>query len=183
VIVRSTRSCVALVLILTAVTLAGCRSGSHSGNPSPIGTTSSSPSPAPSAVAADAAIAAYRGMWKAVVAASAVPDPDAPDLRRYASGDALKLIVGKLVVDRDQGKVAKGDVVLNPTVTALQPPDKPTQATITDCVDDTNWLEYKKSGELWNNEPGGKHHNTATVTLIDGVWKVSSFTLEVKGTC
>ena len=53
----------------------------------------------------------------------------------------------------------------------------------TDCVDDTNWLEYKKSGELWDNEPGGKHHNTATVTLTDGVWKVSSFTLEVKGTC
>jgi len=122
-------------------------------------------------------------MWKAVVAASAVPDPDAPDLRRYASGAALKLIVGNLIVDRDQGKVAKGNLVTNPTVTALQPPDKPTQATITDCVDDTNWLEYKKSGELWDNQPGGKHHNTATVTLTDGVWKVSSFTLEVKGTC
>src|SRR5205823_977330 len=111
-------------------------------------------------------------------AASAVPDPDAPDLRRYATGDALKLVVGNLVIDRDQDKVAKGDVVLNPTVTALEPVDQPTQVTITDCVDATNWLEYKKSGELWNNEPGAKHHNTATVKLVDGAWKVSSFTLE-----
>ena len=95
----------------------------------------------------------------------------------------MKLIVGNLVIDRDQGKVAKGDVVTSPTVTALQPADKPTQVTITDCVDATNWLEYKKSGELWDNQPGGKHHNTATVTLTEGVWKVSSFTLEAKGTC
>ncbi len=169
-------------LIAIGLALAGCHSGSgkQGTQPSPV---PSSPSPAPSAVAAAGAVAAYRGMWKAVVAASAVPDPDAPDLRRYASDDALKLIVGNLVIDRDQGKVVKGDVVLNPTVTALQPADQPTQATVTDCVDATNWLVHKKSGELWNNERGAKHHNTATVKLIDGVWKVSSFTLEKGGTC
>ncbi len=181
-IIRSTLSRAVGVLIVTGVAVTACHSGSakHGTQPSSV---PSSPSPAPSAVAGADALAAYQGMWKAVVAASAVPDPDAPDLRRYASGAALKLIVGNLIVDRDQGKVAKGNLVTSPTVTALQPPDKPTQATITDCVDDTNWLEYKKSGELWDNQPGGKHHNTATVTLTDGVWKVSSFTLEVKGTC
>ena len=95
----------------------------------------------------------------------------------------MKLIVGNLVIDRDQGKVAKGDVVTNPTVTALQPPDKPTHATITDCVDATNWLEYKTSGELWDNKPGGKHRTTATVKAVDGTWKVSTFNLEGTGTC
>src|SRR5262245_44621022 len=181
-IVRSTPARGAACLIVISMALAGCHSGSgkQGAQPSPV---PSSPSPAPSAVAAADAVAAYRGMWKAVVAASAVPDPDAPDLRRYASDDALKLIVGNLVIDRDQGKVVKGDVVLNPTLTALQPADQPTQAIITDCVDATNWLVYKKSGELWNNEPGAKHHNTATVKLTNGVWKVSSFTLEKGGTC
>src|SRR6266511_1213323 len=136
-IARSTPPRVILVLIRTGMALAGCHSGSgrHGTQPS---SAPPSPSPAPSAVAAADALAAYHGMWTAVVAASAVPDPDAPDLRRYASGDALKLIVGNLVIDRDQGKVAKGDVVTSPTVTALQPADKPTQATITDCVDATN---------------------------------------------
>jgi hypothetical protein len=181
-IVRSTPARGAACLIVISMALAGCHSGSgkQGAQPSPV---PSSPSPAPSAVAAANAKAAYRGMWKAVVAASAVPDPDAPDLRRYASDDALKLIVGNLVIDRDQGKVVKGNLVTNPAVTALQPTDQPTEATITDCVDDTNWLVYKKSGELWNNEPGGKHHTTASVKLVGGTWKVSSFTLEVKGTC
>jgi hypothetical protein len=178
------RVLVGVVAVATLVAGSGC--GAHPSfsptrTPRPAG--SPSPSPAPSEVAANDAVAAYQGMWTAVVAASAVPDPDAPDLRKYASGQALKLIVGNLIVDRDQGKVVKGNVVTNPTVTALQAPDRPTQVTITDCVDATNWLEYKKSGGLWDNQPGGKHHNTATVTLTDGVWKVSSFTLEAKGTC
>jgi hypothetical protein len=172
-----------LVMITLSLALGGCHSGGKGNQPAPSASTTSSPSPAPSVVAAADAVAAYRGMWKAVVAASMVPDPDAPDLRRYATGDALKLIVGNLVIDRDQGKVVKGDVVLNPTVTALEPAERPTQATIADCVDATNWLEYKKSGGLWNDEPGAKHHNTATVKFADGVWKVSSFTLEKGGTC
>jgi hypothetical protein len=184
VVFRSAPSRLAKLAVITlGLVLGGCHSAGGGQHAVPLASTPSSPSPAPSAVAAADAVVAYRGMWKAVVAAAAVPDPDAPDLRRYASGEALKLIVGNLVIDRDQGKVVKGDVVLNPSVTALRPVDRPTEATITDCVNDTNWLEYKKSGGLWNNEPGGKHHNTATVTLTDGVWKVSSFTLEKKGTC
>ena len=41
------------------------------------------------------------------------------------------------------------------------------EATILDCVDDTNWLEYKTSGERWDNKPGGKHRTTATVKAVD----------------
>lgn len=172
-----------LVGISLSLAVAGCHSGGDGRQAAPLPSVASSPSPAPSVVAAADAVAAYRGMWKAIVAAGAVPDPDAPALRRYATGDALKLIVGNLVIDRDQGKVVKGDVALSPTVTALEPVEHPTQITITDCVDATNWLEYKPSGERWDNEPGAKHHNTATVTLLDDVWKVSSFTLEKGGTC
>jgi hypothetical protein len=173
-----------LVVITLSLALGGCHAAGGGQQTAPsASSTTSSPSPAPSALAAADAVTAYRGMWTAVVAAATVPDPDAPDLRRYASGDALKLLVGNLVIDRDQGKVVKGDVDLSPTVTALEPAEHPTQVTITDCVDATNWLEYKKSGDLWNKEPGAKHHNTAILKLTDGVWKVSSFTLEKGGTC
>jgi hypothetical protein len=172
----------ALALIVVALTLAGCRSGGDGSPPTVRALTSTSSAPAPSAAAAQA-VAAYQGMWKAFVEAAKAPDPDAPDLRRYATDDALKLIVSSLVVDRDQGKVIKGTLVTNPAVTNLQPPNQPVQATIADCVDDTNWLEYKRTGELWDNQPGGRHRTTATVKVIDGVWKVSSFALEAKGTC
>jgi hypothetical protein len=163
--------------------IGGCHSDRDAEPESPSPSAAVISSRVPSDVAANGALAAYRGMWKAVTAAATVPDPDAPDLRRYAEDKALKLVVGSLIIDRDQGKVVKGDVVLNPAVTALEPAERPTQVTITDCVDATNWLEYKKSGELWNKQPGAKHHNTATVKLADGVWKVSSFTLEKGGTC
>lgn len=182
-IVRSTWTRSAVCLVVIGLALAGCHSGGGKQGTTPPSALSSSPSPAPRAVAAADALAAYRGMWNALVAASTIPDPDAPDLRKYASDDALKLMVGNLIVDKDQGKVVKGNVVLSPSVTAMQPAGQPTQATITDCVDATNWLEYKKSGELWDNQPGGKHHNTATVKLVDGAWKVSAFTLEKAGSC
>jgi hypothetical protein len=174
-----------LVLITVGTLLGGCRSGGKAEPTAPpvSATSSASPSASASATADTAALAAYRGMWNAFVEAAKVPDPSVPQLRQYASEDALKRIVGSLVIDRDQGKVVKGPLIINPSVTSLKPADRPTEATITDCVDATNWLEYKKSGELWDNKPGGKHHTTATVKLTNGTWKVSSFTLEVKGTC
>src|SRR5262245_56580170 len=40
------------------------------------------------------AIAAYTGMWMAMAKAAETSNPDDPELRRYAAGDALALLVG-----------------------------------------------------------------------------------------
>ncbi|MFC8849932.1 MULTISPECIES: hypothetical protein [unclassified Micromonospora] len=122
-------------------------------------------------------------MWDAFVEAGAVSDPDAPDLRKYASDQALKLIVNSLYTNRQQGKVTKGALTLSPKITGVKPDTTPTEAGVLDCVDSTNWLEYKVSGGLWDDKPGGKHRTTATVKVSDGAWKVSSFVLEESGTC
>lgn len=167
-----------LALTAMALTLSGCHSDGPDGLPStvaPSGTPHASAPVSPD----DRAVIAYRGMWSAFAEAAKTADPDAPDIRTYASNNALKLIVGGLVSNRAQGKVVKGNLVLHPTATVVSP----TEETILDCVDATNWLEYKTSGELWDNEPGGKHRTTATVKEVDGTWKVSSFNLEGKGTC
>lgn len=129
------------------------------------------------------AVLAYRQMWSAFVAASRTSDPDAPDLRRYTQGQALKLIVSSLYTNRDQGKVTKGNVSLNPRVTAMTPHDDPTQVSVLDCVDSRHWLEYKASGGLWDREPGAKHRTTAVVKRSHGTWKVDSFVLTGGGTC
>jgi hypothetical protein len=177
--IRSRLVRVTLALVLTVVALVACRSGGGGNEP-----TSPARSTTPGASAStvgpgDAAVVAYRGMWAAFVEAAKTSDPDAPDIRKYASDNALKLIVGGLVSNREQGKVVKGNLVLNPKVTTASA----IEATILDCVDATNWLEYKTSGELWDNKPGGKHRTTATVKAVDGTWKVSSFNLEGTGTC
>ncbi|MEU8656152.1 hypothetical protein [Actinoplanes philippinensis] len=137
----------------------------------------------PAAAAERDALTAYRGMWATFVEAGRTSDPEYPDLRTYASGQALRLIASSLFTDRDQRKVTKGDLVLNPKVSVAKPTTAPTEVEIVDCVDSTKWLKYKASGGLWDDKPGGKHRNTATVKSTDGVWKVDSFILEGAGTC
>ena len=172
-------------LVAASVLLAGCSCGGSGKAPTgtPSATPSTTPSLGPSAAAERDAVAAYRGMWDAFVVAGKVSDPDASDLRKYASDQALKLIVSSLYTDREQGKVTKGDLLLNPKVTEVRPASAPTEATVLDCVDSTNWLKYKASGGLWDDKPGGKHRTTAMVKFADATWKVSSFILEESGTC
>src|SRR5262249_12993486 len=153
-------------LVVASVLLgAGCSSDGSGGTPAgtPSATASSTPSLGPREAAERDALAAYRGMWDAFVEAGKASDPDAPDLRKYASDQALRLIVSSLYTDREQGKITKGDLVLNPKVSEVKPAPGPTEATVLDCVDSTNWLKYKASGGLVDDKPGGKHRTTATV--------------------
>ncbi|MDI5938060.1 hypothetical protein BSA16_33770 [Micromonospora sp. Rc5] len=122
-------------------------------------------------------------MWDAFVEAGKVSDPDAPDLRKYASGQALRLIVNALYTNREQKEVILGQLVIDPKVTAVTPAVDPAEATILDCVNDEKWLEHKASGGLANDEAGGRHRTTATVDRTAEGWRVSSFLLEEAGTC
>jgi hypothetical protein len=177
------RSCLMAALAIgVAFAATSCDSGGEQTPPAP-GPTSASPTPDASAVAEGEAVAAYRGMWDAFVAAAVTSDPDAPEIRQHASDQALRLIVGALVTNREQKQVIRGDLVLDPKVTSAKPPEAPTEVTILDCVNSENWLEYKVSGGLVDDEPGGKHRTTATVKKTNGEWKVSSFILEDSGTC
>lgn len=177
-----------VVAVLVAAGLAlvgtGCEGHKAAGGPSAVPSPAGSPSPTAGPYGPyDGALVAYRGMWHAFVDAAKTSNPDASDLRTYASGQALRLIVGDLVTNRAQKKVVLGNLVINPSLAAVSPSSSPTQASIVDCVDDTHWLVYKASGGLYNNVPGGKHHTTATAKLTDGAWKVDSFFLDRPGTC
>jgi hypothetical protein len=167
-------------LVLAALMVSAC---SSSGQTAHASASSRASSASPSMAAKSAAVSAYRGMWGAFVAAAKTSNPDAPDLRRYAEGDALRLIVSDLYTNRDQSKVTLGTVGLDPTATAAQPAAAPTSVTVADCVNDEKWLLYRKSGGLVDNVPGGRHRTTATVKLSGGVWRVDAFTLEDSGTC
>lgn len=172
---------VVTTLLLVAVAASGCSSssqGNSRGTPSP-----STSSLSPAAKAKQDAVTAYRGMWTAFTKAAATANPDEPDLRRYAQGDALKAIVSGLYTDRTQGEVGRGAPLITPTATDVQPANAPTSVAISDCVDARNWLLYYKSGGLVDKTPGGKHRTTATVTRANGTWKVNTFALEGSGTC
>jgi hypothetical protein len=135
-------------------------------------------------LAAQRAIEAYRGMWRAYQEAGQTANPDHPQLAVYATDGALQTLTSGLQSIRDRGLVIKGEVVLDPRVSRVEPADNPTTIEITDCADTTNFLLYRQSGELYNDEPGGRRRVIATVTDTgDEVWKVSSFGAHDIGTC
>jgi hypothetical protein len=135
------------------------------------------------ASAQQAALAAYRNMWHAFVRAARTSNPGDPNLAKYASGNALTLIVNSPAVNREKARVTLGDVGLDPRVVEFQPPQNPTEVQILDCVDARNWLEHNASGGLSDNEPGAKHRTTASMNLSAQGWKVDAFTLLGGGTC
>jgi hypothetical protein len=163
---------------------AACQPSTTDPTPSPSTTNTPPVTTSPSTPAAEAeALAAYRGMWGAFVEAAKTSNPDAPEIRRYAYSNALTLIVNALYVNRDQKEVILGELVLDPKVTAAEPAGDPTEVTITDCVNSEKWLEYRTSGGLVDDKPGGKHNTTATVTKTAEGWQVKAFILREAGTC
>ncbi len=182
----------AALILLSLNAVSGCGAADPPQAPStPAATEAPSPSdpagppPTETAVSPEqAALAAYRGMWKAYVDASQDPDPTRPDLTRYAADDALQVLVEGLETMARNGLASRGDVVLNPQVSSLEPADDPTSAEITDCVDTSGTELYRLSGEPYEGSPGGPRRADATVedTGNDG-WKVTGFALYEVGSC
>jgi len=130
------------------------------------------------------AIGAYDAMWQDMAAAARTADYQSPRLAQHAAGDALSLLTRGVYTNRVRGVVVKGQPVTHPTVTSLKPSTEPTTAIISDCFNDTNWLNFMAStGQLQNHVPGGRHQTTATVTETGGTWKVTELQVGVAGTC
>lgn len=186
-ITRTTSMSLTAAVVLAAGLLGGCsshRSDASSSTPGSSGhSTASTPSRAARVSAESAALAAYRGMWHAFVHASHTSNPQDPQLPRYTSGNALKIITADLSKSRRSHQIGKGNVALHPTVTGARPASAPTEVEIRDCLDDSNWLEYKESGGLVDDVPGGKHRVEAVVTSKSGTWTVTAFALHGVGTC
>jgi hypothetical protein len=171
-----------LWLCVAALVLAAC--GPSSTTPATTSQTlpSASTTPSVSRVTADV-LAAYRTMWANLVTAAETSDYQSPLLSQHASGAALSLLVQGLARDQLHGIVTRGETIHYPRVTSLSPSGIPTRASIADCFDDTRWLEYKTSGGLAKNTPGGRRAAAADVVKTAGTWKVSQITVRATGTC
>jgi hypothetical protein len=158
-----------------SVVLAACGSGS-----SP---TAAPVTPPSAANPGASALAAYQSMWTDLVTAAETSDYQSPLLAQHATGAALTLLVQGLARDQLNGIVTRGKTVHHPQVATLTPAGNPTQASVTDCYDDTHWLEYTASGALAKNNPGGRRATAADLVKKAGTWKVSQLTVQATGTC
>jgi hypothetical protein len=186
-IVRPARSiepklAIAMFALCAAVVLGGCGSGSPTVASPTTTTPAATATTRPNSPAA-MALSAYRAMWADMVIASRTSDYKSPLLPQHASGAALSLLVQGLAKNQQLQIVTKGHPTSNPQVTSLSPTNAPTQATVSDCFNATNWLEYKTGGELFNKTPGGRHATTAIVMATGGVWKVTQLAVRASGTC
>jgi len=164
-----------LVAAVAAVGLTACSAGSSSGTPA---TTAPSGTTAPT-TPADGALAAYRAMWADLASAAKTSDFQSSGLSQHATGTVLTLFTRGLARDQLHGIVTRGQLVLHPAVTS----SSADRATVTDCFDDTHWLEYKTSGALAKNAPGGRRATTAELVRRSGVWKVDQLSVGKVGTC
>jgi hypothetical protein len=135
------------------------------------------------AVVSNEVIAAYRTMWADLVIAAETSDFQSPLLAQHATGDALKLLVQGLARDQLHDIVTRGVTAHHPAVTSLSPALDPTRAIVTDCFDDTYWIEYTTDGARARNNPGGRRSTTADLVKVNGTWKVSELTIAATGTC
>ncbi len=171
----------AAVVMTAALTLGACGGGSA-------GTSPSTTAPSTSTTQTEATVSrrvidAYRAMWADLVVAAETSDFQSPLLAQHATGDALTLLVQGLARDQLHGIVTEGVTVHHPAVTSLSPTSDPTRATVTDCFDDSRWIEYTTDGKRAKNTPGGRRSTTAELVDKDGTWKVSQLTVGATGTC
>jgi len=124
-------------------------------------------------------------MWDSMASAARTSDWRSSALGHFATGEALNTISRGLYADHQDGLVTKGSPKNEPQVAAMTPADEPSRITISDCGDSTNWLKYDAdSGELADDEPGGRRSITAVVDRQqDGRWLVSDFAVRAVGTC
>ena len=175
-------------MLLTAATAAACTSDPTTPPPSSTVASPSSagrPSRSPADTAGRKAVDVYIEMWQNMASAARTSDWQSPLLSEFTTGEALNTISRGLYTDHQNGLVTKGAPKNSPSVSTVEPPDNPTKVMITDCGDSTNWLKYRAdTGELADDEPGGRRAITAVVNLQgNGSWMVSDFAVQELGTC
>ncbi|AXK35900.1 hypothetical protein DVA86_28075 [Streptomyces armeniacus] len=124
-------------------------------------------------------------MWQTMAEAGKTSDWRSPKLSEYATGDALSAISRGMYADHLNGLVTKGSPKNSPKVTSTDPKTNPDTVMISDCGDSSHWLKYRKdSGELADEEPGGRQAITAEVKKQSGQgWKVTRFAVEGVDSC
>jgi hypothetical protein len=180
--VRTRKHTTALLLASSLLALAGC-SDSGPDTPSSPGPTSTagSASPRSTADAENAAvIAAYTSSWDAQIEAYAKASSAGTDLKQTTTFRALADIERDLSAMRTAGQVTTGKPAINPKVIKVTDAKIPT-ATVTDCVDTTNWTLIDKASKKkvpLPTERLTKYVSTATLEKWGTKWMVTKLTAQ-----
>ncbi|CAO5240083.1 Lipoprotein [Frankia sp. AgKG'84/4] len=169
-------------VVAAGMALGGC-GGAHHVAPAPASTPSRIASASPFAVPGTDALVAYRGMWADWAAMASTGDYQNPRLADHVSGRALSLIYRAVYTNQHNGQFSRGNPMISPKVTAEDPAGSPGRATISDCVNTSNWLVYDSSGHLQAGTPGGRRAVQALALKTDRTWKINQLVIQDVGSC
>ncbi|WP_405759606.1 hypothetical protein [Streptomyces sp. NBC_00073] len=157
--------------------LAGCTSGPA--EKKPVATTSASPSASadPQAAVKAEVAAVYRSYWDAQVKAFAKADVRDTGLEKYAFDSAYADALADVAGMKVRGDVMTGAPVLTPQVTAINLDQEPKKASITDCLDVTNWKVVDAKTGAERPLPAERLKRSVTnfeARTVGGKWMITS---------
>lgn len=182
--VRIRKHATSLLIVGSLLALAGCsddESGSSNSAPSETSSTRQSVSPSSTEGAEQAAVlAVYARSWQAQADAYAKASSTGTDLRKTTTLRALGSIEQDLKAMRKAGQVTTGRPVIHPGIPKVIPGDIP-KATLTDCVDTTNWTLINQATKKKVPLPSSrlvKYVSTATLEKWGTKWMVTELTAQ-----
>ncbi|MFF3934126.1 hypothetical protein [Streptomyces hirsutus] len=184
----------ALALLLAALaTVSACTTSEPASQKPTTPPSSSSPAPptatkeTPEEAAKKEAIAAYQAYWAELPKAFAVPAVEGTDLKRYAAAEALNKAEETVANLKSNGRLMTGKPVLsNPTVTGAELGKKTPNASVSACLDVSEWkITDKKTGKPAPvaSTAVSKYVITSLLERWDGSWKVLKYELHADQPC
>jgi hypothetical protein len=170
-------------LVVAAVGLAGCGGGGGAADSATAATsTATSISDAPTSESTttttaapteeEAILAAYQGYWDTWLAANDPPNPDHPDLEKYATGAALENERASIAEYRALGQVVRLPADSRYASDATVVSRSLDEATVSDCAVDDSQLIDEVSGVILDGSVGTFEFK-ATLRRGDAGWRVA----------
>ncbi len=185
---RRSRRLAAAAVAASCLLLTSCGSSTKptasadSAAPAP---SSASPSPNATDTAKVKLLTAYQGFWNIQVQAYTTGSLDGLPVNTYALGPAFYDIEQTLQYYNSQNLVMRGRPKLSPEVVAISLAKEPFSATISDCIDTTNFLPYDKStgkpAKLTDNV--FRHPWTFTASFDNVQWRITDAKIDRNKTC
>jgi hypothetical protein len=145
---------------------------------------SASPSPNPTDTAKAQVLVAYQGYWNTAVQAWSQGSLDGVQINKYAIGNADYLIRSGLQYYVSQNLVMRGRPGLSPTVSTINLSSKPYTATVTDCVDTTNFFPVDKTTGKPAPLTSAAHRHPATYQAkFDVQWWITGGSIDRSRSC
>ncbi|MEV7525628.1 hypothetical protein [Streptomyces sp. NPDC091371] len=174
----------AVAATITVVT-AGCTK-EPTASPAP-SSPSASPSPSadPQEAEKNALLDVYRTFWDASLKAYSTGSMKNTGIETVGTDKAYAKVQATQIYYAENGFVMTGAPVLSPKVTAMDTAAKPPSATITDCIDSTNYIQVEKE----NGKPVGtldknrRHVASYTALKIGGAWQIRDFEISRDQLC